>query len=59
MEPRIGAHPLEEQRLRLYPELYAPEQAAGGAPGVPFLRVEQEPVLVIKLLLRDVSEKRQ
>jgi hypothetical protein len=54
MKAGIGAHALEEERLALDAELDAAQQAAGRAARVPLLGVEQEPVLVLKLLLRDV-----
>jgi len=57
MEAGIGTHALEEERLALDAELDAAEEAARGATGVPLLRVEQEPVLVLKLLLRDVPDR--
>jgi hypothetical protein len=57
MKAGIGAHALEEQRLALNAELDAAQQTAGRAARVPLLGVEQEPVLVLKLLLRDVPKK--
>jgi hypothetical protein len=53
----IGAHALEEQRLALDAELDAAQQTAGRTARVPLLRVEQEPVLVLKLLLCNVPKK--
>jgi hypothetical protein len=53
----IGAHALEEQRLALDAELDAAQQTAGCAARVPLLGVEQEPVLVLKLLLSDVPNE--
>jgi hypothetical protein len=50
----IGAHSLEEQRLALDAEFDAAQETAGRAARVPLLGVEQEPILVLKLLLRDV-----
>jgi hypothetical protein len=57
MKAGIGTHALEEQRLALDAELDAAEETAGCTTRVPLLRVEQEPVLVLKLLLRDVPIK--
>ncbi len=53
----IGAHALEEQRLALDAEFDAAQQTAGRAARVPLLGVEQEPILVLKLLLSDVPNK--
>jgi hypothetical protein len=57
MKASIGAHALEEKRLAFNAELDAAQQTAGRAARVPLLRVEQEPVLVLKLLLSDVPYK--
>ena len=54
MEAGVGSHPLEEQGLGLDAELDPPEEVHGGAAGVAFLGVEQEPVAVLELLLGDV-----
>ena len=34
-----------------------PEEVGGGSSGVALLRVEQEPVAVLELLLRDVPDR--
>jgi hypothetical protein len=57
MKAGIGAHALEEKRLALDAELDTAQQTAGCTARVPLLRVEQEPVLVLKLLLSDVPKK--
>ena len=54
VEAGVGGHPLEEQGLGLDAELDPPEEVHGGAAGVALLRVEQEPVAVLELLLRDI-----
>ena len=73
MEASVGAHPLVQQRFCLNSKLHAPaqsclnssdgrqllkpEEVGGGSSGVALLGVEEEPVAVFKLLLRDVPDR--
>jgi len=56
MKASIRAHSLEEERLGLNAKLHAAQEAARRAARVALLRVEEEPVLMLELLLRDVSK---